>query len=107
MADFNWTPEELDELVNGNRLVLFMKGTPEQPECGFSSRAAMVFQQLEEDFVTVNILMDPRAIPSVCEWSDFPTMPQCYVHGELIGGSDIALVMFESGELQQMLADGA
>ena len=106
MADFNWTPEELDELVNGNRLVLFMKGTPEQPECGFSSRAAMVFQQLEEDFVTVNILMDPRAIPSVCEWSDFPTMPQCYVHGELIGGSDIALEMFESGELQQMLADG-
>ena len=106
MADFNWTPEELDELVNGNRLVLFMKGTPEQPECGFSSRAAMVFQQLEEPFVTVNILMDPRAIPSVCEWSDFPTMPQCYVHGELIGGSDIVLEMFESGELQQMLADG-
>jgi monothiol glutaredoxin len=106
MADFNWTPEELDELVNGNRLVLFMKGTPEQPECGFSSRAAMVFQQLEEPFVSVNILMDSRAIPSVCEWSDFPTMPQCYVHGELIGGSDIALEMFESGELQQMLADG-
>jgi monothiol glutaredoxin len=106
MTEFNWTGEELDELVNGNRLVLFMKGTPEQPECGFSSRAAMIFQQLEEPFVSVNILMDARAIPSVCEWSDFPTMPQCYVHGELIGGSDIAVEMFESGELQTMLADG-
>ncbi len=106
MSEFNWTPGELDELVNGNKLVLFMKGTPEQPQCGFSARAAMVFQQLEEPFVTVNILLDRRAIPAVCEWSDFPTMPQCFVHGELIGGSDIALEMFESGELQQMLADG-
>ena len=54
----------------------------------------------------MDILSDPRAIPAVCEGSDFPTMPQCYVHGELIGGSDIALGMFESGELQQMLAEG-
>ena len=107
MSGFNWTPEELDELVNGNRLVLFMKGTPEQPQCGFSARASTVYQQLEESFVSVDILSDERAIPAVCEWSDFPTMPQCYVHGELIGGSDIALEMFESGELQQMLADGA
>ena len=107
MADFNRTLYELDEPVNGNRLVLFMKVTTEQPVCGSSARSAMVSQHLEEDFVTVNILMDPLAIPSVCEWSDFPTMPQCYVHGELIGGSDIALEMFESGELQQMLADGA
>ena len=107
MSEFNWSAEERDELVNSNRLVLFMKGTPEQPQCGFSARAATVFQQLEESFVTVNILMDSRAIPAVCEWADFPTMPQCYVHGELIGGSDIALEMFESGELQQMLAEGA
>ncbi len=106
MSNFEWTAEELDELVNGNRLVLFMKGTPEEPQCGFSSRASTVFQQLGEPFVSVNILHDPRAIPSVCAWADFPTMPQCYVHGELIGGSDIALEMFESGELQQMLTDG-
>jgi len=51
-------------------------------------------------------LTDPRAIPNVCEWADFPTMPQVYVHGELIGGSDIALEMYESGELQEMLAEG-
>ena len=106
MAEFNWTPEELQAIVDEHALVLFMKGTPEQPQCGFSNRAAMVLQQLEQPFVTVNILTDHRAIPSVCAWSDFPTMPQIFVHGELIGGSDIALEMYESGELQQMLVDG-
>ena len=106
MADFSWTPDEMQEIVDSNRLVLFMKGTPEQPQCGFSNRASMVLQQLGQPFVTVNILTDHRAIPSVCAWSDFPTMPQIFVHGELIGGSDIALEMYESGELQQMLVEG-
>ena len=106
MSEFNWTPDELTELVTTNRLVLFMKGTPEMPQCGFSNRAAQGLRALEEPFVSVNILTDPRAIPSVCEWADFPTMPQVYVHGELIGGSDIALEMYESGELQEMLAEG-
>jgi len=105
MSEFNWTPEELQEIVESNRLVLFMKGTPQQPMCGFSNRAAMVLQQLEEPFATVNVLSDPRAIPSICAWSDFPTMPQIFVNGELIGGSDIALEMFQSGDLQSMLAD--
>ena len=103
MTEFNWTAEELQEIVDGNRLVLFMKGTPEQPQCGFSARAAMVYQQLEIPFVSVNILADSRAIPAVCEWSDWPTMPQCYIDGELIGGSDIAFEMFESGELLEMI----
>jgi monothiol glutaredoxin len=107
MAEFNWTPDELQEIVDDNRLVLFMKGTPQEPMCGFSSRAATALQQLEEPFVTVDVLSDPRAIPSVCAWSDFPTMPQIFVHGELIGGSDIALEMLQSGDLQQMLADEA
>ena len=106
MAEFNWTPDELQEIVDNNRLVLFMKGTPEQPQCGFSNRASMVLQQTGEQFVSINILSDHRAIPSVCAWSDFPTMPQIFVHGELIGGSDIALEMYESGELQQMISDG-
>lgn len=103
---FNWTPDELEALVNEHRIVLFMKGTPEEPRCGFSNRAAMVLNQLGEPFASVNVLADNRAIPSVCTWADFPTMPQIYVHGELIGGSDIALEMFQSGELQQMIADG-
>lgn len=106
MSDFDWQPAQLDELVGNNRLVLFMKGTPEMPQCGFSNRAAQVLQALGEPFVSVDILSDPRAIPAVCEWADFPTMPQVYVHGELIGGSDIALEMYESGELQEMLAEG-
>ena len=103
---FDWTPDELQSLVDERRIVLFMKGTPQEPRCGFSNRAAQVLQQLGEPYTSVNILADPRAIPSVCEWADFPTMPQIYIHGELIGGSDIALEMFESGDLQQMLADG-
>ena len=106
MSEFNWTPDEIAEIVNNIRLVLFMKGTPEMPQCGFSNRAAQVLKALEEPFVSVNVLSDPRAIPSVCEWADFPTMPQVYVHGALIGGSDIALEMYESGELQEMIAEG-
>ena len=85
MSEFNWTPEEIAGIVNENRLVLFMKGTPAMPQCGFSNRAAQVLKALNEPFVSVNVLSDPRAIPSVCEWADFPTMPQVYVHGELIG----------------------
>ena len=106
MTEFNWTPDELQELVDNNRLVLFMKGTPEQPQCGFSNRAAMVLQQLEQPFVSVNILSDHRAIPSVCAWSDFPTMPQIFVHGELIGGSDIVLEMLQDGSLKEMFDAG-
>ena len=106
MSEFNWTPDEIAEIVNNNRLVLFMKGTPEMPQCGFSNRAAQGLKSLEQPFVSGNVLSDPRAIPSVCEWADFPTMPQVYVHGELIGGSDIALEMYESGELQEMIAEG-
>ena len=106
MAEFNWSPEELQEIVDNNRLVLFMKGTPEEPQCGFSNRASTVLLQLGLRFGCFDILSDHRAIPSVCAWSDFPTMPQIFVLGELIGGSDIALEMYESGELQQMLVDG-
>ena len=95
--------KKISNWVEKNDVCLFMKGTPQQPLCGFSNRAATVLQQLERPFVCVNVLSDPRAIPSVCEWADFPTMPQIFVHGELIGGSDIALEMFESGELKQML----
>ena len=91
----DWTPKELQAIVDEHALVLFMKGNPNQPQCGFSNRAAQVMQQFSEQvgepFAAVNILTDPRAIPSVCAWSDFPTMPQIFVQGELIGGSDIAL----------------
>ena len=103
---FNWTTDELQEIVDDNPIVLFMKGTPEQPRCGFSNRAAMVLGQLEDKWASVDVTSDPRAIPSICAWSDFPTMPQIYVYGELIGGSDIAAEMYESGELQKMILEG-
>jgi monothiol glutaredoxin len=102
----DWTPEELQAIVDEHALVLFMKGEPGEPQCGFSNRAAQVLQSMGEPFASVNILSDPRAIPSVCAWSDFPTMPQIYVNGELIGGSDIALEMLEDGSLREMFDAG-
>ena len=102
----DWTPDELQAIVNEHPLVLFMKGTPDAPQCGFSNRAAQVLQQLGEPFAAVNVLLDPRAIPSICQWSDFPTMPQIFVHGELIGGSDIALEMLQDGSLREMFDAG-
>jgi len=102
----NWTPEELQALVDDHPIVLFMKGSPNQPQCGFSNRAAQVLQQLGEEFASVNVLSDARAIPSICAWSDFPTMPQVYIHGELIGGSDIALEMLQDGSLREMFDAG-
>lgn len=102
----NWTPEELQTIVDEHALVLFMKGTPNEPQCGFSNRAAQAMQSFGEPFAAVNILTDPRAIPSVCAWSDFPTMPQVFVQGELIGGSDIVLEMLQDGSLQEMFDAG-
>ncbi len=102
----NWTPEELQAIVDEHALVLFMKGTPNEPQCGFSNRAAQAMQTFGEPFAAVNILTDPRAIPSICAWSDFPTMPQVFVQGELIGGSDIVLEMLQDGSLQEMFDAG-
>jgi monothiol glutaredoxin len=102
----DWTPDELQAIIDEHALVLFMKGTPDAPQCGFSNRAAQVLQQLGEPFAAVNVLVDPRAIPSICQWSDFPTMPQIFVQGELIGGSDIALEMLQDGSLREMFDEG-
>ena len=101
-----WTPEELQGIVSEHRLVLFMKGVPGAAQCGFSNRAAQVMETFAKEnetvFASVDVLSDSRAIPSICAWSDFPTMPQIYVNGELIGGSDIALEMYEDGSLKEM-----
>lgn len=82
-----------------------MKGTPEAPQCGFSNRAASVVSQLGMPFATVNVLSDPRARNALRDWSGFPTMPQLFIGGKLIGGSDIALELFESGELQTLASN--
>ncbi len=107
---FDWTPEELQQVVEENQIVIFMKGTPDQPQCGFSARGAQVISMVAkelgmETFASVNVLTDPRARTALKEWSDFPTIPQVFINGELIGGSDIALELYQSGELVKMLSN--
>ena len=105
LSEFSWTPNELQKIVEENSIVLFMKGTPEAPQCGFSNRAASVVSQLGVPFASVNVLSDPRARNALRDWSGFPTMPQLFIGGKLIGGSDIALELFQSGELQTLAAN--
>ena len=98
--------EALTRLVHDNDLVLFMKGTPEAPMCGFSARAAGVLDSLERPYHAVNVFAHPDPMAYIHElavWAGFPTLPQVWVKGELIGGSDIALEMLQSGELQTLL----
>jgi monothiol glutaredoxin len=85
--------------------VLFMKGTPLFPQCGFSSRAIAILDHLGVKFETVDVLQDPEIRQGIKEYSDWPTVPQLYVKGEFLGGSDIMMEMFEAGELQQLLEE--
>ena len=95
--------ERIAEIVGKDDVVLFMKGTPLFPQCGFSSRAIAILDRLEAKYETVDVLQDPEVRQGIKEYSDWPTVPQLYVKGEFVGGSDIMMEMFESGELQQML----
>jgi monothiol glutaredoxin len=91
------------DIVGKNDIVLFMKGTPLFPQCGFSSRAIAILDRLEAKYETVDVLQDQEIRQGIKEYSDWPTVPQLYVKGEFVGGSDIMMEMFESGELQQLL----
>ena len=93
----------IDEIVKKNEVVLFMKGTPLFPQCGFSSRAVTILEHLDVPFESVDVLQDPEIRQGIKEYSDWPTIPQLYVNGEFVGGSDIMLEMFQSGELQQLV----
>jgi len=95
------------DLVKSNDVVLFMKGTALFPQCGFSSRAIAILDRLEAKYETVDVLQDPEIRQGIKEYSEWPTIPQLYVHGEFVGGSDIMMEMFESGELQELLAQAA
>jgi monothiol glutaredoxin len=95
----------IDDIVNGNDVVLFMKGTALFPQCGFSSRAVAILDHLGVPFETVDVLQDPEIRNGIKEYSDWPTIPQLYVKGEFVGGSDIMMEMFEAGELQALLTD--
>ena len=91
------------DIVKGNDIVLFMKGTALFPQCGFSSRAVAILDRLEAKYETVDVLQDPEIRTGIKEYSDWPTIPQLYVKGKFVGGSDIMMVMFENGELQELL----
>jgi monothiol glutaredoxin len=93
----------IDEIVNSNDVVLFMKGTALFPQCGFSSRAVAILDHLNVPFETVDVLQDPEIRNGIKAFSDWPTIPQLYVKGEFVGGSDIMMEMFEAGELQQLM----
>src|SRR5918994_1789544 len=101
------TSARIDEIVKNNDIVLFMKGTALFPQCGFSSRAVAILDHLNVPFETVDVLQDPEVRQGIKEYSDWPTVPQLYVKGEFVGGSDIMMEMFEAGELQQLVGQEA
>jgi monothiol glutaredoxin len=95
--------DAIKDAIASNPVILFMKGTPEQPMCGFSARTAGALQTLEAPFAAVDVLPDPRIREELSALSNWPTIPQLFVGGELVGGCDIVREMYESGELAQLL----
>ena len=95
--------DAIQQAIDQNDVILFMKGTPDQPMCGFSARTAAALQSLGAPFAAVDILPDPRIRQELSALSNWPTIPQLFVHGELVGGCDIVTEMYESGELAQTL----
>lgn len=100
----NVVHHRIEILVNDNDVVLFMKGTPLFPQCGFSSTAVAILERLGVEFEGVDVLADPEIRAGVKEYSDWPTVPQLYVKGEFVGGSDIMMEMFQAGELGDLMA---
>lgn len=99
------TQERIAGIVNGADVLLFMKGSPLFPQCGFSSRAVAILNHLNVEFDSVDVLQDQEIRQGIKAYSDWPTIPQLYVKGEFVGGSDIMMEMYESGELAQLFAD--
>lgn len=95
--------ERIDNIVKQNKIVVFMKGSKLMPQCGFSNNVVQILNTLGVPFETVDILADNELRQGVKEYSNWPTIPQVYVNGEFIGGSDILIEMYQSGELQQMV----
>jgi monothiol glutaredoxin len=105
MSDQSPNPlrDEIQKAISENPVLLFMKGTPDQPACGFSARTVAILQSLGQPFAAVNVLPDPRIRQELSAVSNWPTIPQLFVEGELVGGCDIVSEMYQSGELQQVL----
>ena len=102
MSDIN---KQLDEIIKNNKVVLFMKGTPDMPQCGFSMAVANVLKHLEVEFTGINVLDDEEIRNGIKEYSNWPTIPQLYVKEEFVGGGDIIREMFEKKELQKLFQE--
>lgn len=99
------TEEKIQQQISDNQIMIYMKGTPDSPECGFSAKASSLLKQTGAAFGYLNVLQSPFIMERLPAFSDFPTFPQVFINGELIGGSDIVEDLFNSGELQQMIAN--
>ncbi|MEK9871538.1 MAG: Grx4 family monothiol glutaredoxin [Gammaproteobacteria bacterium] len=99
--------ESIKEQISSNPILLYMKGSPDQPQCGFSSQASQVLMACGERFAYIDILSNPEIRANLPSVSDWPTFPQLFIDGELVGGCDIIVEMYQSGELQPMIKDAA
>ena len=102
--------EHIDQTVKNNPVVIFMKGTPQLPQCGFSSRTSQALAACGRDFSAVDVLANPEIRESLPRYANWPTFPQVYINGELVGGCDITMELYQKGELQKMVqaaVDGA
>ena len=95
--------ERIKNQVESNPVLLYMKGTPDFPQCGFSGRAVQILEQCGVEFAYINVFEDPEIRENLKLFSNWPTFPQLFINGELVGGSDIMLQLFQSGELQKLL----
>ena len=102
-GDSNPVREAITQAISEHKVILFMKGTPEAPACGFSARTVAALQELDVPFAAVDILPDPRIRQELSAISNWPTIPQLFANGELVGGCDIVTEMYESGELSEAL----
>jgi monothiol glutaredoxin len=95
--------QKIDELVKQNKILVFMKGNKLMPQCGFSNNVVQILNTLGVPYETVDVLADPEIRQGIKEYSNWPTIPQIYINGEFIGGSDIAIELYQKGELQEMV----
>lgn len=97
------THQKIDELVKQNKILVFMKGNKLMPQCGFSNNVVQILNTLGVPYETVDVLADQEIRQGIKEYSNWPTIPQIYINGEFIGGSDIAIELYQKGELQEMV----
>ena len=98
--------EQLKEIIDSNEVILFMKGNPDFPQCGFSGRTTQILQSFDVRFASVDVLADSAVREGIKQYSNWPTVPQLYVRGEFVGGCDIITELYESGDLEKILKPG-